>query len=129
MKKNGISLIVLVITIIIIIILAGAIILSLSNNNPITSANRSVCKSDIAELKSAVALDIASKLSNDTTGTITYVKPTTGTIGKIITRIQDNYVVTVNISAKGEITFSTTDSAKLNAIGLQIVDGEIVDKP
>ncbi|MEG1009676.1 MAG: hypothetical protein RSC92_04925, partial [Clostridia bacterium] len=38
--NKGISLIVLVITIIIIIILAGAIILSLSDNNPIESANK-----------------------------------------------------------------------------------------
>ncbi len=36
--KMGISLIVLVITIIVIIILAGAVILNLTNNNPMDSA-------------------------------------------------------------------------------------------
>ena len=48
--KKGISLIVLVITIIIIIILAGAVILNLSNKNPIDNANLSAALSEQADL-------------------------------------------------------------------------------
>ncbi|MDD2376348.1 MAG: SUMF1/EgtB/PvdO family nonheme iron enzyme [Clostridia bacterium] len=46
-QNRGISLIVLVITIIVIIILAGAVILSLTNNNPITQANKATYLSDL----------------------------------------------------------------------------------
>ena len=54
--KSGISLIVLVITIIVIIILAGAIILSLSANNPISSANKATFLSDVSNFKTELSL-------------------------------------------------------------------------
>jgi Tfp pilus assembly protein PilE len=60
-KQKGISLIVLVITIIVIIILAGSVILSLSSNNPITSATEATFKTTIAEYNSELALTISSK--------------------------------------------------------------------
>jgi len=50
-QKRGISLIVLVITIIVIIILAGAIILSLSTNNPINTANKATFINDIGNFQ------------------------------------------------------------------------------
>jgi len=66
MKKfNGISLIVLVITIIVIIILAGAVILSLSNNNPISQANIARFKADAQEINSEVQLWLLSKYDPD----------------------------------------------------------------
>lgn len=46
-KRSGISLIVLVVTIIVIIILAGAVILSLTQNNPINEANEATFKSNV----------------------------------------------------------------------------------
>ena len=55
-NKKGISLIVLVITIIVIIILAGAIILSLSANNPIESANKATFLSDVSNFKTELSL-------------------------------------------------------------------------
>jgi Tfp pilus assembly protein PilE len=58
-KKQGISLIVLVITIIVIIILAGAVILSLSANNPITQATTARNNSNLNEVQSAVTLYLA----------------------------------------------------------------------
>ena len=58
-KKQGISLIVLVITIIVIIILAGAVILSLSSNNPIKQANNAKTASNLAEVQAAVTLYLA----------------------------------------------------------------------
>jgi hypothetical protein len=51
LKKQGISLIVLVITIIVIIILAGAVILSLASNNPISQASKSTFLSDLGNFK------------------------------------------------------------------------------
>jgi hypothetical protein len=60
-KKKGISLIVLIITIIVIIILAGGVILSLSGNNPINSANEAVFKSDLDAIESDLSLYLASQ--------------------------------------------------------------------
>ena len=102
--KKGISLIVLVITIIVIIILAGAIILSLSANNPIASANKATCLSDIANFKAAVALDFATEVSLYMTGTVNYVESPAVEVlkGKLL----DKYALTVAISDNGEIVFS-----------------------
>lgn len=55
---NGISLITLVITIIVIIILAGAVILTLSQNNPIKAAEEAMFKSNIDSYKSELQLYI-----------------------------------------------------------------------
>ena len=67
--KKGISLIVLVITIIVMIIIAGAIIISLNSSNVIDSANEAVDKSNVANVKSALALEYAeimnAKYNND----------------------------------------------------------------
>lgn len=56
LKKRGISLIVLVITIIVITILAGAVILSLSQNNPINNAKEAVFLDNAANLKTELDL-------------------------------------------------------------------------
>jgi hypothetical protein len=59
MKKKerlGVSLIVLVITIIVIIILAGAVIFSLSTNNPISQASKAVYLSDVRNFQSELDL-------------------------------------------------------------------------
>ena len=45
--KNGISLVILIITIVVMVILAGAVIMSLSGNNPITQASKFAFKSDV----------------------------------------------------------------------------------
>jgi Tfp pilus assembly protein PilE len=57
-NKKGISLIVLVITIIVIIILAGSVILSLSKNNPILSAQEATFKNDMDSLQSELTMYI-----------------------------------------------------------------------
>jgi len=57
MKNNkGISLIVLVITIIVIIILAGAVILSLSTNNPISQASKATYLNDVKNFETELEL-------------------------------------------------------------------------
>ena len=58
--KRGISLIVLVITIIIVIILTGAIISSLSSNNPILQAAKAVFLSDVENFQTELELYKAS---------------------------------------------------------------------
>jgi len=68
--KKGISLIVLVITIIVIIILAGAVILSLSTNNPIFSASEATFKSDMSNIKEEINLYTLANMQTD--GTIKY---------------------------------------------------------
>jgi len=55
-RKNGISLVVLVITIIVIIILAGAVILSLSANNPISQASKGIYLSDLKKFQTELEL-------------------------------------------------------------------------
>ncbi len=65
--KRGISLIVLIITIIVIIILAGAVILNLTNNNPIDSARKARLLNDVDTFKSELSLYELNKMS-DLTG-------------------------------------------------------------
>jgi hypothetical protein len=103
--KKGISLIVLVITIIVIIILAGAVILSLADNNPIASANKATCLSDVANFKSAVALDFAYQVSQTTTGSITYVAGTS--VANLKALLVSKYGVDATIGNTGSISFST----------------------
>ncbi|MDF2866085.1 MAG: hypothetical protein K0R72_903 [Clostridia bacterium] len=111
--KKGISLIVLVITIIVIIILAGAVILSLANNNPINSANKAVCLSDVANFKSAVALDFASELSLYTTGTVTYVP--SASVVALQSRLQTRYGIVATVDNSGVITFTVPVATTLPA--------------
>jgi hypothetical protein len=62
MKRNeGISLIVLVITIIIIIILTGSVILNLTDNNPIGTANTATFKENIGEYNSELAMVLSNE--------------------------------------------------------------------
>jgi len=65
--KKGISLIVLVITVIVLSILATTVIISLSETNIISQTNSAVFKSDMANLKSAYELYVASELIDDRT--------------------------------------------------------------
>jgi len=62
--KKGISLIVLVITIIVIIILAGAVILSLSLNNPIAAAKEANFKASLTGYNDELSMSISSQYAN-----------------------------------------------------------------
>ena len=66
--KRGISLIVLIITIIVIIILAAAIILSISKNNPITSANKAVKENDLKTTQEALVAWLGNRWISDNDG-------------------------------------------------------------
>ena len=58
-NKRGISLIVLIITIIVIIILAAAVILTITKNNPVSSAKESAFKEDVRTFQDDLALTVA----------------------------------------------------------------------
>ena len=64
MKKNGISLIVLIISIIVVIILAAVVILTLSKNNPIESAKEARFKEDVRTFQDELALYISKQYAN-----------------------------------------------------------------
>ncbi len=63
-KTKGISLIVLVITIIVIIVLAGAVVISILQNNPISTANEAVFKSDLVGFRTELNMYITERYSS-----------------------------------------------------------------
>ncbi len=102
-KKLGISLIVLIITIIVIIILASAIILNLSQNNPINTAR----VARIVQTKDSVQDSVTMYLTAKTASTLN-----TGSINDLITTIVDKDAkININSSDMYKID---SDKAKSN---------------
>ena len=66
MKKQGISLIVLVITIVVVIILAAAVILALGRNNPINLAKQARDKQSVANIEEEFDLYLSSRYAKST---------------------------------------------------------------
>ncbi len=114
--KKGISLIVLVITIIVMIIIAGAIIISLSQTNVISQAEKARLESNNAEIKSIAALVYASNLYTSTDENGYYKKNSVENIdnaieaaikaefptdiqyhGEDVVKVEDNYSITFNL--------------------------------
>lgn len=62
--KKGISLIVLIVTIIVIIILAATVILSISENNPISSAKEAAFKEDVRAFQDELNMYIGKEYMN-----------------------------------------------------------------
>ena len=65
--KRGISLIVLIITIIVIIILAAAVILTISKNNPVSSAKEATFKEDMTSIQDELSMYLSKKYTDDPT--------------------------------------------------------------
>ena len=63
--KKGISLIVLIVTIIVIIILAAAVILTITKNNPVSSAKEATFKEDMANIQDELSMYISKKYTDD----------------------------------------------------------------
>ena len=59
--KRGISLIVLIVTIIVIIILAAAVILTISKNNPVSSAKEATFKEDVTAMQDELSMYLSKK--------------------------------------------------------------------
>ena len=65
--KRGISLIVLIVTIIVIIILAAAVILTISKNNPVSSAKEATFKEDVTAMQDELSMYISKKYADNPT--------------------------------------------------------------
>ena len=65
--KRGISLIVLIVTIIVIIILAAAVILTITKNNPVSSAKEATFKEDMANIQDELSMYISKKYTDNPT--------------------------------------------------------------
>ena len=65
--KRGISLIVLIVTIIVIIILAAAVILTITKNNPVSSAKEATFKEDMASIQDELSMYLSKKYTENPT--------------------------------------------------------------
>ena len=65
--KRGISLIVLIVTIIVIIILAAAVILTITKNNPVSSAKEATFKEDVAAMQDELSMYLSKKYADNPT--------------------------------------------------------------
>ena len=65
--KKGISLIVLIVTIIVIIILAAAVILTISKNNPVSSAKEATFKEDMTSIQDELSMYLSKKYTDNPT--------------------------------------------------------------
>ena len=63
--KRGISLIVLIVTIIVIIILAAAVILTITKNNPVSSAKEATFKEDMASIQDELSMYLSKKYTDN----------------------------------------------------------------
>ena len=65
--KKGISLIVLIVTIIVIIILAAAVILTITKNNPVSSAKEATFKEDVTSIQDELSMYLSKKYTDNPT--------------------------------------------------------------
>ena len=65
--KKGISLIVLIVTIIVIIILAAVVILTITKNNPVSSAKEATFKEDITSIQDELSMYLSKKYTDNPT--------------------------------------------------------------
>ena len=65
--KRGISLIVLIVTIIVIIILAAAVILTITKNNPVSSAKEATFKEDMSNIQDELSMYLSKKYTDNPT--------------------------------------------------------------
>jgi hypothetical protein len=130
--KKGISLIILVVTIIVIIILAGSIILSLSQNNPIKSAEEATFRSNLDVISSKLNLYISDQYSN----TLGKFDVSTMT-GNLSTFVSDavNYDSEYSVVC-GKLLYKGTDDSKIQIAkdmgviaGVVTINGVAVNSP
>ena len=65
--KRGISLIVLIVTIIVIIILAAVVILTITKNNPVSSAKEATFKEDMSSIQDELSMYLSKKYTDNPT--------------------------------------------------------------
>ena len=64
-RKKGMSLIVLIVTIIVIIILAAAVILTITKNNPVSSAKEATFKEDMSNIQDELSMYLSKKYTDN----------------------------------------------------------------
>lgn len=77
--KKGMSLIVLVITILVMIILAGVVVVGLSNNNPIESAQTAKVLTELSSAQSQLSLYASNKVKDTALSSDSVTNPKLGT--------------------------------------------------
>jgi len=135
-QRRGISLIVLVITIIVIIILAGSVILSLSSNNPISSATEATFKTNLDSYNSDLSLWLANTYANDPTFNPDTISAPTwdGTVANIGETVK-YYVTSMKstdgskyIIQKGKLVYVGSDASSISwAQNFGVEDSKISD--
>ena len=91
-SKKGISLIVLIITIIVIIILAAVVILTITKNNPVSSAKESAFKEDVRIFQDDLALTVAKEYTDNQGQRDTKINATGEDVKNYIPSFKDKYV-------------------------------------
>lgn len=112
--KQGISLITLVITVIVIIILASAVIISISDNNPINTAKQALFKNDLDTFRTDLELYHNSQyIKNNGDYNQSDLQADTDTIGDTIESLRDNdkYKNKLKIE-EGELIFICTGTVE-----------------
>ena len=66
-RKKGISLIVLIVTIIVIIILAAVVVLTITKNNPVSSAKEATFKEDVTAMQDELSMYLSKKYTDNPT--------------------------------------------------------------
>ena len=91
-SKKGISLIVLIITIIVIIILAAVVILTITKNNPVSSAKESAFKEDVRIFQDDLALTVAKEYTDNQGQRDTKINATGENVKNYIPSFKNKYV-------------------------------------
>ena len=91
-SKKGISLIVLIITIIVVIILAAVVILTITKNNPVSSAKEATFKEDVKSFQDDLALTIAKKYTDNQGQRDTKINATGEAVKDYIPSFKNKYV-------------------------------------
>ena len=111
-QKKGISLIVLIITIIVIIILSAVVIMTVSLNNPLSSAREAVFKEDISNFKTELEMYKAEmQVRKEKPENLNATKDTEPSIQDIITNMSDKYAKILEIK-KGKLVYVGNNKAE-----------------
>ena len=111
-EKEGMSLIVLTITIIVMFILSGVIIVGLSDNNPISKANRAKFETDFANYKEELSAYLVNRLYEDYKFNPETIEAKAEDMKKYISSMNEQYYNEFEI-VKGELIYIGTSDQGL----------------
>lgn len=133
-KKEGISLIVLIITIIVTLILALAVILTIANNNPVDNASKVRFQSDLRTMQGEIEMYESDQKTEKLSRGENYVLPTVSG-DEMVERYPStkNYKDLVEVQ-EGELVLKDTSSDQekewANELGFKVLDEDVdVENP